>query len=30
MITLSNVLSWEIPRTEEFGGLQVAKELDMT
>ena len=31
MATLSNILSWEIPRTEEHGGLQSVggKELDM-
>ena len=33
MATHSNILAWEIPRTEEAGGLwsmEVMKELDMT
>ena len=33
MATLSNILAWEIPWTEEPGGLQfmgVTKELEMT
>ena len=33
MVTHSSVLAWEIPRTEEPGGLQfmeVSKESDMT
>ena len=33
MITHASILAWEIPWTEEPGGLQsmgVAKELDMT
>ena len=32
MATHSSILAWEIPRTEELGGLQClsGKELDMT
>ena len=33
MANHSNILAWEIPRTEEFSGLQsmgVSKESDMT
>ena len=30
MATLSSILAWEIPWTEESGGLQVTKESDVT